>query len=152
MAADRRGQSRSRRHEQYSGPPDGKDVPPVSESLDPLLGMVDQRANDYDYIDLYAADEQTDPKLILKHIPASIPTKGGNSIRKFWLEFNDSAAILPDQRVTGGKDMVAYVRNFAALMNISDVKPLLQRPVPGLLPESTSTVPGAPKNVRIVRF
>jgi len=114
--------------------------------------VVDQRENDYDYIDLYASDEQTDPRLIYKHIPASTFNKGTQSIKKFWLEFNDSAALLPDERVASGKDLVAYVRNFAALMNVSDVKPLLVRPVPGVLPGETSTAPGAPKNVRIVRY
>jgi len=112
--------------------------------------VVDQRENDYDFIDVYASDEQTDPRQIYRRVPAS--TFKGNSIRKFWLEFNDSAARLPEERIASGKDMVAYVRNFAALMNISDVKPLLARPVPGVLPGETSTAPGAPKNVRIVRY
>ena len=110
--------------------------------------VIDQRANDYDYIDFWAADEQQNPKLIYKHIPVSVRA---NSIRKFWLEFNDSAARLPLGRTDDFADMVAYVRNFAALRNISDVTPLLQRPVPGVLPGATSSGPGAPRNVRIVR-
>ena len=114
--------------------------------------VVEQRANDYDYIDLWAADEQTEPKLIYKRIAASTFNKGTPSINYFWLEFNDSQSRLPAGRTDDFADMVAYVRNFAALRNVSDVKPLLQRPVPGVLPGETSTAPGAPKNVRIVRF
>ena len=112
--------------------------------------VVEQRANDYDYIDLWAADEAQDPRLIYKRIPASTFSKGAPSINKFWLEFNDSSSRLPEERTIDFRDMVAYVRNFAALKNIGDVKPLLQRPAPGVLPGNTTVVPGAPKNVRIV--
>jgi hypothetical protein len=115
--------------------------------------VVDQRANDYDYIDVWAADEMVNPTLIYKRIPTSTfkDDNGTPTINKFWLEFNDSAARLPTERAMSGKDMVAYVRNFAAFRNIGDVSPLLQRPVPGVLPGETSTAPTAPKNVRIVR-
>jgi hypothetical protein len=114
--------------------------------------VVEQRANDYDYIDLWMADEVQNPTLIYKRIPASTFSKGTPSIKNLWLEFNDSASRLPDGRALNPQDMVAYVRNFAAMMNLSDVTPLLQRPVPGVLPGNTTSGPGAPKNVRIVRF
>jgi hypothetical protein len=113
--------------------------------------VVEQRANDYDYIDVWAADELTAPRQIYKRIPASTFNKGTPSINFFWLEFNDSQSRLPAGRTDDFADMVAYVRNFAALKNVSDVTPLLQRPVPGVLPGETSTAPGAPRNVRIVR-
>jgi hypothetical protein len=113
--------------------------------------VVDQRENDYDYIDLWAADEVENPRLILKRIPASTTAKDGNTIGKFWIEFNDSSSRLTEERVLNPRDMVAYVRNFAALTNIADVKPLLQRPVPGVVPGETSTGPGAPRNVRIFK-
>jgi hypothetical protein len=116
--------------------------------------VIDQRANDYDYIDVWAADEMTNPTQIYKRIPTSTYKNddGTPQIDKFWLEFNDSEARLPIERATSGKDMVAYVRNFAAFRNIGDVAPLLQRPVPGALPGETSSAPSAPKNVRIVRY
>jgi hypothetical protein len=116
--------------------------------------VVDQRANDYDYIDLYAADEQTGPVQIFKRIAVSTFTNraGVSTINKFWLEFNDSMDRLPVERAASQADMVAYVRNFAAFRNIGDVTPLLQRPVAGVLPGNTTELPGAPKNVRIVRF
>jgi hypothetical protein len=116
--------------------------------------VVDQRANDYDYIDLYAADEQTGPVQIFKHIAVSTFTNraGVPTINKFWLEFNDSMDRLPAERASTQRDMVAYVRNFAAFRNIGDVTPLLQRPVAGVLPGNTVELPGAPKNVRIVRY
>jgi hypothetical protein len=113
--------------------------------------VVEQRANDYDYVDMWVADEVQNPTLIYKRIPASTFSKGTPSIKKFWLEFNDSAARLPEERALNPRDMVAYVRNFAAMMNLTDVAPLLQRPVPGVLPGDTSSGPGAPKNVRVFR-
>jgi hypothetical protein len=113
---------------------------------------VEQRANDYDYIDMWAADEATNPTLIYKHIPASTYKKGLPTINKFWIEFNDSAARLTEGRTTDFRDLVAYVRNFAALKNIGDITPLLQRPVPGVLPGPTVSLPGAPQNVRILRY
>ena len=113
--------------------------------------VVEQRLNDYDYVDLWAADEVQNPTLIYKRIPASTFNDGPHSIRSFWLEFNDSDSKLPLERTTDFRDMVAYVRNFAAMRNISDVKPLLQRPVPGVLPGDTKPVLGAPRNIRIVQ-
>jgi hypothetical protein len=112
--------------------------------------VVEQRANDYDYIDMWAADELQGPTMIYKRIPASTYSKGVHTINKFWIEFNDSAARLPAGRTTDFRDLVAYVRNFAALRNIGDVSPLLQRPVPGVLPGPTVAGPGAPQNVRIL--
>lgn len=106
---------------------------------------VDQRANDYDYLDMWVADESTNATKVLSQVPLSIGTAGTqrNSIHKFWLEFNTST----DGYKRGSeRDFVTYVRNFVALRDVTDVDNLLQRPV------STPFVPppSAPKNLRIV--
>ena len=53
---------------------------------------IEQRANDYDYMDMWVADEARNPVQIYKRIPLSVRPTGtpANSILKFWLEFNTS--------------------------------------------------------------
>jgi hypothetical protein len=107
-----------------------------------------QRANDYDYMDLWMADETQGPVLVYDRVPMSVRPPDFQ-VRKFWLEFNDSAARLTSGRLTDFRDLVAYVRNFAALKNPpEDVRSLLQLPLPGLVPLQG---PSAPKNVRVIR-
>jgi hypothetical protein len=107
---------------------------------------IEQRANDYDYMDMWAADEMLNPIQIYRHIPISIPTTGSANILKFWLEFNTSTS---DYKRGNPRDLVAYVRNFVALLNPpSDVSPLLLRPSAGV---PVATVgPKPPRNVRII--
>lgn len=116
---------------------------------------IEQRPNDYDYMDMWVADETRDPVQIYRHIPISVRPTGspGNSIDKFWLEFNTSSTgfVRGDSR-----DLVAYVRNFVALMNPpADVSPLLLRPLGGVPPAYTGPPPMVaarpPANVRILR-
>ena len=104
---------------------------------------VDQRANNYDYFDLWVADEQRNPVRLYGPVPASIPVKGSNMIQKFWFEFNTSTDLFVrgDQR-----DLVSYIRNFVALRDVSDIEPLLVKPGPGL-----PGGPGAVRGVRIIR-
>jgi hypothetical protein len=92
---------------------------------------IDQRASDYDYMDMWVADETQNPVQVYKNIPISVRPYGSpvNSIRKFWLEYNTSS----DEFLRGnGRDFVAYVRNFASLINPpSDLSSLLVKPVGG---------------------
>jgi len=85
--------------------------------------FIEQRANDWDLVSLWVADENHDPVQILDRLQLSV--KG--SVDQFWLEFNTSShgkgVALPER--------VAYARNVAMLRNIEykDVKTLFQRPV-----------------------
>jgi len=105
-----------------------------------------QRANDYDYVDMWIADEAQDPVQVLSNVAISVRPSGKspNSISKFWVEFNSST---DDYLRLDNRDLVAYVRNFVALQDSGDPRGLLVRPVPGAQP-----VPGpaAPRNVRII--
>lgn len=109
---------------------------------------VHQRANDYDSMDMWVADENTGPVHIYANIPLSVKPFGSipNSIVKFWLELNTSTTGFArgDER-----DLVAYMRNYVALVNPpSNVSSLLLRPSShGLVPIAG---PFAPKNLKII--
>jgi hypothetical protein len=85
--------------------------------------LIEQRANDWDLVSLWVADEHHDPVQILDRIQLSV--KG--SVDQFWLEYNTSSkgkgAALPER--------VGYARNVVMLRNLSgkDVPGLLARPV-----------------------
>ncbi len=117
--------------------------------MDQYWVRIEQRVNDYDYFDLWVADEVQAPVQLYKHVPISVRPPDF-SIQSFWLEFNDSASVLPAGRTTDFRDLVAYVRNFAALRDPGDVTGLLQRPIPGLMPVP-STAPAPPSNLRIIK-
>jgi hypothetical protein len=100
---------------------------------------VDQRANDYDLLDTWIADEVTGP--LQTHRQLKVSVREGN-IKEFVLEYNTSTDLF-----TRGnqRDLVSYVRNFVALQDPGDVTDLLQRPN-----SDGVSRPGAPRNVRIV--
>jgi hypothetical protein len=104
-----------------------------------------QRTRDYDYVDMWVADESRDPVQVLMNVPISVRPTGRtpNSIQKFWLEFNTST---DDYMRLDNRPLVAYVRNFVALQDPGDPRSLLIRPVPGAQAVSG---PAAPRNVRI---
>ena len=106
-----------------------------------------QRANDYDYIDMWIADERREAVQVVHNVPVSVRPSGltPNSVKTFWVEFNSSDDTLYRM---DGRDLVSYVRNFVALRDIGDARSLLVRPVPGAEP-----LPGPPPptNVRIMR-
>jgi hypothetical protein len=106
-----------------------------------------QRANDYDYVDMWVADETRDPVQVLFNVPISVPPGGKfpNSIQKFWLEFNTST---DDYLRLDNRPLVSYVRNFVALRDNDDPRNLLVRPVPGA---QAVEGPAAPRNVRIIQ-
>lgn len=89
---------------------------------------IDQRANDFDYVDVWVADEVTGPVQLYARLPCNIPTDAAETIGAWWIEFNTSntaytkASPVPEP-------MVVYVRNFVALVDPPvDVTPLLTRP------------------------
>ncbi len=82
--------------------------------------LLEQRANDFDAVSLWVADEQTDPVQIYDQRLLVVK----NSISKFWLEFNTSnSRVVPDR-----DDLVAYVRNVVALVDPSGMPGLLVKP------------------------
>lgn len=111
---------------------------------------IEQRANDYDYMDFWVADETRNAVQVYRRIPISVRPTGTpvNSIHKFWVEFNTSSA---DFSRGDMRDLVAYLRNFVALANPpADVTPLLLRPSGGVPPPYTGSLP-PPSNLRIIR-
>jgi hypothetical protein len=81
--------------------------------------LIEQRADDWDLMSLWVADEDNDPVLIIDHLQFSVK----KSVEHFWLEYNTSAR-LPE----GLGERVAYARNVAMLRNVKDVPSLLRRP------------------------
>jgi hypothetical protein len=94
---------------------------------------IEQRANDYDYMDGWIADELNDPVQIWSRIPLSVVPDSSPpfSIQNFVLEYNTST----DTYVRGDmRNLVSYVKNFVALKNPGDINPLLLRPISGGVP------------------
>ncbi len=109
----------------------------------------------HDYASLYVADEDTEATALYYRLPGHLPINSATpslrgSMNNFWIEFNASET----SYVRGSlRDFVAYVRNFAALVNPPpDVAPLLLRPAAGVPPPYTGPIgPAPPSNLRIVR-
>lgn len=109
---------------------------------------IEQRANDYDIMDAWMADEQNDAVQVYSAIPVSVRTRNGvDSINSFYVEFNTSTGVLAPGRTKDFRDLVAYVRNIAILRNPpADVSALLVRP------GATQAVPrpSPPQNLKIL--
>ncbi len=110
--------------------------------------LIEQRANDYDYMSGWIADEANDPIKIWDRIPLSVrpTTTPAFTIDNFVLEFNTST----DNYVRGNmRDLVTYVKNFAVLRNPGDVTPLLIRPLSASLPPITPPPPTSTTDMSI---
>ena len=81
--------------------------------------LIEQRANDFDRVSLWVADEGHDPVQILDGLQLSVK----ETVASMWLEFNTSSKLTP-----GLAERVAYARNVVMLRNPKDVKSLFQRP------------------------
>jgi hypothetical protein len=87
---------------------------------------IEQRANDYDLMDAWMADEVEAPVQIYRKLPVSV--RNGR-IDRLWVEFNTSTAIIPPERATDFRDLVAYVRNIVILKDPpEDLGSVLLRP------------------------
>ena len=82
--------------------------------------LIDQRANDFDLVSVWVADENHDPVQIIDGLQFTVR----ESVGSFWFEYNTS-----DKLKTGLPERVGYVRNVAILRNAKDVASLLQRPL-----------------------
>lgn len=103
--------------------------------------LINQRANDYDKVSVWVADENTEPVQTHDQVPVSVRN---GTIEEFVIEFNTST----DEFVRGDtRDLVSYVRNFVALQDVSSPVTLLQRPIAGEI----AGAPSPPRNLRIVQ-
>jgi hypothetical protein len=82
--------------------------------------LIDQRADDWDLVSLWVADENHDPVQLVDGRQLNVK----RSVDLFWVEFNSSG-----HAKKGVGDRVGYIRNVVMLRNVRDVKGLLQRPV-----------------------
>lgn len=106
--------------------------------------QVRQRANDYDLIDMWVADETRDPVHIVVAVPCSVRPSGKypNVIYNFWVEFNTST---DDCFRTDLRNLEAHVRNIWMGKN-TDITSILIRPEAGVpIPK-----PQPPTNVEML--
>lgn len=112
--------------------------------------LIEQRANDYDYISAWAADENVGPVQLLNRVPASVRTAiTPNTITKFYWELDTSQDSISTRAV--GSQLVSYHRNFVALRNPGDPTPLLIRPLAGTVPPPAPAPLPVPGNLRIIK-
>jgi hypothetical protein len=110
---------------------------------------IDQRANDWDYFDMWVADENTEPVLIYSRVPMSV-SQGGTSqnAAEFWFALGNSNT----EYLRGSfKDLVSYFRNYAVLRNPQNVPGLLLRPLAGVPLPPPTTLLAAPQRLRILK-
>ncbi len=91
---------------------------------------INQQTNDWDLATLWISDEDTAPLKIFDSLPLKVNTANGTTptIFSWWLEQNTSYDLYRGAE----RDLVSYVKNFAALQNPpSDVSSLLVQPVGG---------------------
>ena len=89
--------------------------------------VVDQRANDWDYFDMYVADEDTEPVKVYDQVALSVSGGGANQrITNMWFELGNSNGNF----VRGGVfDLISYHRNVVHLQDPASVAALLVNPV-----------------------
>ena len=106
--------------------------------------LAEQRANDWDLLSLWIADEDRDPVRLIDRaqLEVATPDLTKNSIHSFQLEFNTSQ----DRLVVPRGDLVAYVRNVVMLRDASNPTQLMVRPNAG----TAVNRPSPPTNVRLV--
>ena len=83
--------------------------------------LIEQRADDWDLMSLWVADENNDAVKIIDRLQFAV--KG--TLHAFWLEYNTSSK----GKGAALGERVGYARNVAMLRNVKDVESLMQRPV-----------------------
>lgn len=111
--------------------------------------FVNQRANNWDEVSMWVADQVEGPVLIYDKLLVSVSpnsTTTPNQIINWWVEFNTS-----ESEFTRGnmRDLVAYIRNFVALRDVGNPAPLLLRPLAGAAPPIVPTLQ-PPTGLRII--
>ena len=88
--------------------------------------LIDQRADDYDRATLWVADETTTPVKVFDGlmVNAREDPSGVRTIASWWAELNTSYDLYRGAE----RDLVSWVRNFAALRNPGEVTALLVKP------------------------
>lgn len=98
--------------------------------------FLEQQANDWDYVTLWAADENRDPVRVYDRIRLSIaPQVSGIGLRQWWIEMNTSEEGFVrsfDGSPADTPDLVTYHKNYVMLEDPGatpeDVESLLERP------------------------
>jgi hypothetical protein len=81
--------------------------------------LIEQRANDWDLMSLWVADEDRDAVQLIDRLQFNVK----KSVESFWLEYNTSSH--PQE---GLGQRIAYARNVVMLRNVKDVPSVFQRP------------------------
>ena len=109
---------------------------------------IEQRANDWDYFDLWVADENTAPVLVYSRVPMSVSQgKPAQTLSAFWFEQGNSSTGYLRGNL---RDLVSYYRNWVVLRNPQNVPSLLLRPLAGVPPTPAPSLL-APTGLRIVK-
>jgi hypothetical protein len=90
---------------------------------------IEQRANDWDLVSMWVADEATNPVQILDRVPMSVGKSldaARQTLSSFWFEQANSNTAY---KRGGVFDITAHFRNWVVLKNPGDVTPLLVKPV-----------------------
>lgn len=80
--------------------------------------LIEQRANDWDLVSMWVADENQGPAHLIDRRQLNV----NGSVDEFWLQYNTSSG----RRDVG--ERIGYARNVVMLRNVMDVPVLLQRP------------------------
>lgn len=107
----------------------------------------------FDWINVYMADEDTDPVLLYSNIPGYMTmyestASDRGAFKEFWLEFDTSSSDAFQNRADDGwADLVTYVRNFVLLKNPpADWSSLRVKPIGNGLPPAPAPAP-APESL-----
>jgi hypothetical protein len=106
---------------------------------------LEQRANDYDPVDLWVADETRDPVRLVQNALVSVRPTGRfpNVVYQWWVEFNTST---DDYQRVDNRELIAYVRNLAVLRDVplDRLPEYLVRPGASVPPSPSLRPPGKP--------
>lgn len=101
-------------------------IPVPAETWVRYWVLIDQRANDWELVTMWAASPVSAPTLIYDRIQMQLATLDGlwNGLHSFQLEFNTST----DALQPGRPPLVCYVRNVVMLRDVANVSAVLVKP------------------------